>query len=86
VPQGDVQVFTFFIDRSLGSGIVATALRGAGETVVIHDTVFDADTADVTWLAEAGKRGWVVLTKDARTHQCLRIRSSPMPHGPSHVA
>ena len=66
VPQADVQAFTFFIDRSLGSGIVAKALRDARELVVIHDAVFEADTADVTWLAEAGKRGWVVLTKDAR--------------------
>lgn len=57
MPQADPEPVTFFIDRSLGSGIVATALRDAGEVVVIHDTVFEADTADVTWLAEAGKRG-----------------------------
>lgn len=57
VPPADVQSFTFFIDRSLGSGIVATALRDAGEGVVIHDAVFAADTADVTRLAEAGQVG-----------------------------
>jgi hypothetical protein len=66
VPQADGQPFTFFIDRSLGSGTGATALREAGEVVITHDTVFEPDTADVTWLAEVGKRGWLVLTKDAR--------------------
>lgn len=58
--------FTFFIDRSLGSGIVSSALRDLGESVVVHDDHFDHDTTDVTWLSEAGKRRWVVLTKDAR--------------------
>lgn len=58
--------FTFFIDRSLGSGIVPSALRACGEAVVVHDDHFGEDTTDVAWLAEAGRRGWVVLTKDAR--------------------
>lgn len=66
MPQADLALVTFFIDRSLGSGIVAGSLRDAGELVVTHDSVFEEDTADTTWLAEDGKRGWVVLNKDAR--------------------
>jgi len=34
--------------------------------VIAHDDVFPQDTDDEVWLAEAGKRGWVVLMKDDR--------------------
>ena len=54
----------FFIDRSLGRRIIPGALRDAGEEVRIHDEHFPQDAKDETWLAEAGKQGWVVLTKD----------------------
>jgi hypothetical protein len=39
-------------------------LRVAGATVVAHDECFEPDTPDEDWLAEAGRRGWIVL--DAR--------------------
>ena len=59
--------YTFFVDRSLGSGLVPDALRQENERVVVHDEQFgDQDTPDVVWLKEAGARRWVVLTKDAR--------------------
>ena len=32
--------------------------------VELHDDHFPQDTQDQVWLAEVGKRGWVVLTKD----------------------
>jgi hypothetical protein len=57
---------TFFIDRSLGSQFVRAALTDAGATVEIHDDHFAPDEKDVVWLGEAGRRSWVVLTKDAR--------------------
>jgi hypothetical protein len=57
---------TFFIDRSLGSNIVRTALDVAGANVVVHDEYFAPDEEDVVWLAEAGRRSWAVLTKDRR--------------------
>lgn len=56
---------TFFVDRSLGGKFVVVALRDAGAQVVALDDVFAQDTPDVDWLAEAGVRGWIVLTKDA---------------------
>jgi hypothetical protein len=55
--------FTWFIDRSLGRRIVAD-LRVAGFQVEEHATHFEDDAPDVDWLGEAGRRGWVVLTKD----------------------
>jgi len=54
----------FFIDRSLGRKYVAGALRTAGAKVEVHDDHFPQTTPDVEWLAEVGRRGWVVLSKD----------------------
>ncbi len=56
--------YAFFIDRSLGSKIVANALRQAGAEVHIHDDYFPANARDEEWLRVVGQRGWVVLTKD----------------------
>lgn len=56
----------FFLDRSLGGRVVAEALRQAGQTVHVHDEHFPQDAKDVEWLTVAGRRGWIVLTKDER--------------------
>lgn len=60
---------TFFVDRSLGKSI-AEGLRDVGLSVV---TMADAygeragqSLKDEVWLADAGRYGWVVLTKDER--------------------
>jgi len=62
----------FFIDRSLGRKIIPNALRQAGEEVTTHDEHFPQDTHDEIWLTEAGRRGWIVLTKDKH----IRYRSN----------
>jgi hypothetical protein len=54
----------FFVDRSLGRKIIPGALRQAGEEVRVHDDYFQQDAKDEVWLADVGKRGWIVLTKD----------------------
>ncbi|UQA61351.1 hypothetical protein [Polyangium aurulentum] len=66
--------FAFFVDRSLGRGIVVEALRSAGEAVHVHDDHFAQNTPDAEWLVEVGRRGWVVLTKDKN------IRSNQLEH------
>jgi predicted nuclease of predicted toxin-antitoxin system len=55
----------FFVDRSLGGKLVVQALRDAGARIIVHDDVLPQDTKDVEWLAEAGRRNWIVLTKDS---------------------
>jgi hypothetical protein len=55
--------FTWFVDRSLGRKI-AVELRAAGFHIEEHSAHFADDAPDAEWLAEAGRRGWVVLTKD----------------------
>lgn len=59
------QFVTFFIDRCLGSRYIVETLLAAGLSIEIHDQYFDKGAQDVEWLPEVGKRGWVVLTKDA---------------------
>lgn len=56
--------FTYFVDRSLGRGLVVGALRAAKLDVHAHDDHFAQNTPDAEWLVEIGRRGWVVLTKD----------------------
>ncbi|WP_437546792.1 hypothetical protein WME97_43445 [Sorangium sp. So ce367] len=56
--------FTYFVDRSLGRGLVVEALRAAKLDVHAHDDHFAQNTPDAEWLVEVGRRGWVVLTKD----------------------
>lgn len=42
------------------------ALRQAGAIVERHADHFTKGTPDETWLARAGSRNWVVLTRDKR--------------------
>lgn len=56
----------FFIDRCLGKKHIAKTLNSSGVAVEIHDDNFGQNATDVDWLPEVGKRGWVVLTKDAK--------------------
>ncbi len=62
---GQNQEITFFVDRCLGKLIVKT-LRDAGISVKAHDDHFPQNALDIDWLPEVGKRGWVIITKDAR--------------------
>ena len=58
----------FFIDRSLGRKHLAAALRECGLTVHTMASVYGEEEAqklpDDVWLADAGKRDWIVLLKD----------------------
>ncbi len=70
------------MDRSLGKKVVAAALRQAGALVEIHDDHFPPGAPDEEWLHEAGRRAWVVLTKDRRIRYrapaLAAIRRSPV--------
>jgi hypothetical protein len=51
-------------------------LRDIGETVEIHDDHFAPDARDEVWLAEVGRRGWIVLTKDDRIRYRVTERTA----------
>lgn len=59
-----------FLDRSLGRIKVPALLRAQGLRLVTlaehYGVPADERVADVTWLEEAGRRGWAVLMKDER--------------------
>lgn len=45
---------------------MARALRDAGLNVEIHDDHFSQNAQDTEWLAAAGKKNWIVVTRDER--------------------
>lgn len=57
----------FFVDRSLGKSVVE-ALRETGLTVHSMADVYGEERAqrlaDAVWLGDAGRKDWIVLTKD----------------------
>ena len=55
---------TFFLDRQIGRYVVATALRGKGAKVEVHDSHFGQATPDVEWIPEVARRGWILISKD----------------------
>ena len=55
----------YFTDRDLGKRF-GEILKAGGLTVERHGDHFAPDTPDEAWLAEVGRRGWIVLTHDRR--------------------
>jgi hypothetical protein len=60
---------TFFIDADLSGRLFNQILASAGITVERHQDHFAEGTADEVWLAEAGRRGWVVVSRNKRIRQ-----------------
>ena len=44
--------------------MIADALRSAGISCELHDDHLPIDAPDEDWVALAGRKGWIVLTKD----------------------
>lgn len=57
---------TVFLDESLDSDSITQALTDAGTTVERLTKHFPKGTPDNVWLAFAGSKAWVVLTRDKR--------------------
>ena len=55
--------FAFVVDENLGRRI-PTGMRGFGESVRFLVDEFGLGVADVDWLPQVGKRGWIVITRD----------------------
>lgn len=63
---------TFFLDYQIGRYVVADALRKAGASVEVHIDHFSQSAPDLDWIPDVGKRGWVLITRDAN------IRRNPL--------
>ena len=48
----------------MGGKLVVEAIRAAGFAVIHHDERFAPDAPDEEWLTEAGRQGWIVVTRD----------------------
>lgn len=57
---------TLYLDESLDSETLVAALGTAGTQVVRGSRCFPRGTPDEVWLAECGRQGWIVLTRDKR--------------------
>lgn len=57
---------TLFVDRDTWSRELGAGLRAAGIPFVAHRDLFAHDAIDPQWIAEAGRRGWVVVTRDQK--------------------
>jgi hypothetical protein len=62
---------TLFLDHCLGATEIAKVLKANGQQVEVLADHFRLDCDDTVWLAEVGRRGWVVLSKD----KAIRRRS-----------
>lgn len=56
----------FFIDRSLSKNTFARLFAAADVRCEVHDDHFKPDEDDETWIKEAARRGWIILTVDRR--------------------
>lgn len=68
-----------FIDRSIPRD-VADALACVRDDVEWLEPRFPDDTADEVWLAEAGREGWVVVTRDKQIRRRYSERKAILDH------
>lgn len=63
-----------YVDESLSQVFLPEALRQLGLTVYKVTDKFQRGVSDPEWLPEAGRNGWIVLTKD----KAIRKRPNEM--------
>ena len=64
-----------FIDRSIPRDI-ADALSRVRDDIEWLEPRFPGDTPDEVWLAEAGRQGWVVVTRDKQVRRRYAERNA----------
>jgi predicted nuclease of predicted toxin-antitoxin system len=69
-----------FIDRSIPRSI-ADQLKEVRDDVLWLEDRFPHDVPDEVWLEEAGRRGWLVITHDARIRTRPGERRAIAEHG-----
>lgn len=71
----------FFSDENLGRHVFPGRLREAGVTLEVHNDHFPQGTPDTDWLPEIGRRGWILLTIDARLRYNRLEQRAILKHG-----
>jgi hypothetical protein len=54
---------TIFLDRDLGSDIVADWLRNIGTCVEVHRQHFEPDTPDELWVPKCAEYNWITTVR-----------------------
>ena len=80
-----LEPLVFFLDRSLGKEIIATALRAAGADVRIHDDLFAQDARDQDWLPEVGTKGMDCLDQGQSYQASTRRADGTFASGSSRI-
>lgn len=71
----------FFSDENLGRKVFPAQLRDVGVDLEVHLDHFPQGAEDKDWLGEVGRRGWILLTLDARLRYNRLERDAIMNHG-----
>ena len=77
----DADELVLFLDRNLGSNIIANALREAGHRVEIHDAHLANDAPDEDWIRLISNCSWVGLTKDRHIRSRASERNTIIEYG-----
>lgn len=71
---------SLFIDRDVWSRRLGAALDLAGVRYIAHRQRFEAESADVAWIAAASREGWIAITRDQhirrKPNELAAIRAS----------
>ena len=70
-----------FIDRSIPRSVADELRRASDEPVIYLDERFPPDTPDRAWLAEAGREGWLVISRDKRIRRRPGEREAILANG-----
>lgn len=52
----------FFADRNLGVHVFPAIVRAEGVIVHLHQDHFPQNAADVEWMPETARRGWIIIS------------------------
>ena len=69
-----------FIDRSIPRSVADGLKRVRGDVIWLEDR-FAPDVPDSEWLAEAGREGWLVITRDKRIRHRPAEKDAIREHG-----
>ena len=69
---------TFYLDESIYSHVLAKRIRASGSSAQHPGGAFPFGTQDSDWLAECGKKGWIVLMRDKRVRRRSLERAAPV--------
>lgn len=72
----DIASFVLFLDRTHGRKTLPALLKRVGFVVEAHCDTFDSEEPDPIWIAECGRRDWIILSGDKRLETNVQNRQA----------